>query len=152
MARIEDRIFVSAPAERIFRYITDPENAPEYNRNFVNGHRLSEGPTRLGSKARLEVRVGPMSYHVVTRVVEYEEGRLFTSSSVSPIGFSQSTALEPQEDGTWVRFALGCDDLPGLSGVLLRRLLVNKNEVRKTLLFLKEIMESQRITAANDIG
>jgi carbon monoxide dehydrogenase subunit G len=75
MPTIRETITTSLPADEAFAFVADFANAPVWDPGTATSHRLDDGPVGVGSRYRLEVRMGrrlaPMTY----RIVEHEPSR-----------------------------------------------------------------------------
>ena len=52
MKRIEVRVWIDRPAEEVYAYVVDLDRWPEWRSDVVGGELLTEGPVRVGTRAR----------------------------------------------------------------------------------------------------
>ena len=68
MTTLHESIQTTLPIDETFAYVADFANAQEWDPGVASAERLDAGPVRLGSRYRLDVRIGrrvaPMEYQV----------------------------------------------------------------------------------------
>jgi hypothetical protein len=130
MARLHETLDTALPPEEAFAVVADFANAPAWDPGTVAAERLDAGPVGVGTRYRLQVRMGgrtaPMQYRIVTfepshRVVLVGEGSNVTARDeirfdAAPGG---GTHVDYQADirlGGWMRL------LSPVAGGALRRI------------------------------
>src|SRR3954462_3330122 len=93
---------VRAPAD-VFDYVSDPERLPAWQTNPVSS--VPDGPMALGTRLR-EVHRAPGGKELVSvvEVSEFDPGRVFALRVVEGTPVHVRITLEPNGDGTRMRF------------------------------------------------
>lgn len=143
------RIRIDAPAQVIFDVLADPaQHALIDGSGTVQGALAAPDRLALGSTFGMSMRIG-MPYRIENTVVEFEEGRLIAWRHLN--GHRWRYVLEPVDagttfvteifDGSTARFP------PAL--LLINAYANNQTAVLKTLVRLKELVESRQAGAAD---
>ena len=142
MIHIQENIFIRQPADRVFRYVTNPGNNAAWQSGILEAAITSQGTFGLGSTYRCINRFLGIRFESAGEIIEYEPNRrctyLFTSGSVS--GQTRFT-FTSQDGGT----LLATSGRLKLKHLKLAGILVNRKariQVRKDLQKLKTIMEN----------
>jgi carbon monoxide dehydrogenase subunit G len=95
---------VARPPAEVFPYVADLERAPEWVPDLISVEKLGDGPVRVGSRFRQEVRAAGRTGHAELEVTEYEPPRRFAHRGKGgPAEFKAEFTLEPDGEGTRVR-------------------------------------------------
>ena len=110
MAAIVNTVEIARSAEDVFAYLDDIERHGEWQDQIVSARRLTEGPTRVGTRA-VEVRkVGGREQQMTYEITEHDPPRSFgfrvLDGPVRPVGRG---VVEPIGDGSHSRMTLTLD-------------------------------------------
>jgi uncharacterized protein YndB with AHSA1/START domain len=108
MARWDPTVFLAAPRPRVFDYLADPRNRPEWQASLARVELLDEGPPRVGMRWVDHVRGGP---RFRLRITELEPGtRWAESGRTGPLTADVTLTFEDTVrggiQGTLVRLAV----------------------------------------------
>jgi carbon monoxide dehydrogenase subunit G len=81
--RVESRIDIHAPAERIFAFIADVERQPEWIGAVTGVSSVSTSPAALGTTFRLSLALMGKTAEADQKVTGFEPGRRFAQSTTS---------------------------------------------------------------------
>jgi len=142
MIQIQESIFIRQPVERVFGYVTDPDNNAIWQSGILETAVTSRGAFGIGSTYSCVNRFLGIRFESAGEIIEYEPNRLctylFTSGSVS--GKTQFSFL-PQNRGTLLTTSGRLE----LKHLKLAGFLVNRKarqQVQNDLKKLKMIMEN----------
>jgi uncharacterized membrane protein len=95
--RIEADVTIDRPVEDVARYLADVERMTEWSDMTVS-RRLTDGPTREGTRAYAEVPMGPMRLGWTWQVTDVDPtgGFGYTTISRSALGMDGRIRLTPQ--------------------------------------------------------
>lgn len=142
MIQIQVNVFIRQPVERVFEYVTDPNNNAMWQSGVLETAITSKGPFGAGSTYTCINRFMGMRLESAGEIVAYEPNRLcaylFTTGAVS--GQTRFT-FESQNGGTLLTTS-GWLELKHLklAGFLVNR--KARQQARHDLLKLKSIMEN----------
>ena len=115
MAPIISEIEIARPAEQVFSYVTDPSTFAEWQQGVVRG-RMSESPTRVGSKCTTVRTIGGREREVTTEITESDPPRRWADRGV---------------DGSCSRVRIELDFTGHGIGMLLVPLVVRRQAARE---------------------
>jgi uncharacterized membrane protein len=145
MAPIIESVEIGRSPADVFAYLDDLAKHTEWQENLVSAHVETEGPTRVGSRARETRRVPGGSQTYTYEITEHDPPRKASwrviDGSIRPFG---TITVEPVGDGSRSRLTLEIDfEGHGFGKVItpLARHNVRK-QVPKDQVRLKERMES----------
>ncbi|GAB3272787.1 SRPBCC family protein [Sinomonas notoginsengisoli] len=144
MPTTDESIVIPLPPEKVFDYINDPANIPEYQGSIVRAELEGDGPLGVGSRIKGASKILGRTFDWTTEITEYERPTRSALKSVEgKISFSSAWTLAPEGDGTRLNFHLDADS--GLGGVFGRLAdpLVNKaytRQIRADLETLSQIL------------
>jgi carbon monoxide dehydrogenase subunit G len=101
MTKIESIAVIDRPAEVVWKFISDNNNAPKWNPGVLELKQISTGP--LGVGTTLQSRWSTRLSLAVSRITEFEPGRKLTAEVTSPrmlMGSRESLSLETVEGKT----------------------------------------------------
>ncbi|MBL7200461.1 MAG: SRPBCC family protein [Anaerolineae bacterium] len=143
MAKVVKSITIDAPVEKVFAYLGDPMNLPEFWPSMVEVTDVEPLPTG-GSNFRWVYKMAGVRFEGATEQVEYVANQRTVSKNEGGVSSTITWAFEPTDGGTEVVFDADYTvHLP-----VLRRLaeafLVKQNEHEAELLLanLKARMEA----------
>jgi uncharacterized protein YndB with AHSA1/START domain len=104
--RISETFLAPAAPEAVFDYMTDPSNLASWQTSKTLVERLTEGPTRLGSRVRERTKPpGGREFEQIVEFTEFDRPRRFHVHVVEgPYPIDGTWSLEPHEAGTQVTF------------------------------------------------
>ena len=93
MTAIKESIEISRRPEDVFAYIDDLARHGEWQESIVSSHVDTDGPTRVGSRATEERRMGSREQEITYEVTEHDPPRTFafrgTDGPVRVVGRSR---------------------------------------------------------------
>jgi uncharacterized membrane protein len=97
MIRVETSVTIDRPVEDVARYLADIERMTEWSDMTVS-RRLTDGPTREGTRAYAEVAMGPMRLGWTWQVTDLQPsgGFGFKTISRSALGMDGRIGVTPQ--------------------------------------------------------
>ena len=100
MIRVETSVTIDRPVEDVARYLADIERMTEWSDMTVS-QRLTDGPTREGTRAYAEVAMGPMKLGWTWQVTDLQPsgGFGFKTISRSALGMDGRIGVTPQGPG-----------------------------------------------------
>ena len=100
MIRVETSVTIDRPVEDVARYLADIERMTEWSDMTVS-RRLTDGPTREGTRAYAEVAMGPMKLGWTWQVTDLQPsgGFGFKTISRSALGMDGRIGVTPQGPG-----------------------------------------------------
>ena len=100
MIRIDTSVMIDRPVEDVARYLADIERMTEWSDMTVS-RRLTDGPTREGTRAYAEVAMGPMKLGWTWQVTDLQPsgGFGFKTISRSALGMDGRIGVTPQGPG-----------------------------------------------------
>jgi uncharacterized membrane protein len=144
MKRIEVRVWIDRPVEEVYAYAVDLDRWPEWRSDVVGGELLTEGPIRVGARARGIGKIFGRAFTIDVEVTALDPGVRFGYRPIKgPLKTNNLYTFEPQSGGTLVILT---DDI-GLNGIFKVFLPVMPSLVRsgyrKNLAGLKSVLEAQ---------
>lgn len=145
MAAIRETIEISRRPEDVFAYIDDLARHSEWQESLVSAKVVTDGPTKVGSRATEVRRMGSREQTGTYEVTEHDPPRAFAfrgiDGPVRPIGRG---TVEPVGDGSSSRVTLELDFTGHGIGKLLVPLARNqaRKQVPKDQQQLKQRLES----------
>ena len=107
MRRVEASRSVPANPETVLAFVSDLDNLPKWQTGIVEARRTSPDPIGIGSTAQVVRELVGQRIAVDLRVTDYQPGRrLALASEASGIGVEAVLDVQPQGDGSLVRFAM----------------------------------------------
>jgi uncharacterized protein YndB with AHSA1/START domain len=102
----EGQIVIDRPVEEVFTYLSNPENHPQWEKVVVESKLMTNGPMRVGSKFKEQVKLMGPPIEVVCTITEYEYPRVvaFRSDTSSKIQYEARIHLEPVGNSTRLTF------------------------------------------------
>ena len=100
MIRIDTSVTIDRPVEDVARYLADIERMTEWSDMTVS-RRLTDGPTREGTRAYAEVAMGPMKLGWTWQITDLQPsgGFGFKTISRSALGMDGRIGVTPQGPG-----------------------------------------------------
>ena len=145
MPRVEETIALEQPPEKVFEFVTTPENDHLWSSTAVERRREAQGPIGVGSRIHAVDKFLGRRVESVFVITEHEP---HTRSSIRLQGSVEgrgSYILEPLDGRTLFRWVLEVD--PGFGGLYLGRVtdplvtMIFRRRLRFDLRRLKEVLE-----------
>jgi uncharacterized protein YndB with AHSA1/START domain len=142
MASFEIVVEIDRPVEEVFRYFTDVARIPEWN-SMVEEMTPSELPIRVGSTAKIRMRLLGRTIEATQEVLVFEPNRKLVVRTPAPIAVTDTIAFEPLGAGR-TRLTYGSAGQTGgffkLADPIVAR--VAKKQLAAQLETLKELLEA----------
>ena len=145
MAAITESVEIARRPEDVFAYLDDLARHPEWQDTLVRVEVETEGPTRVGTRARETRKVGPREQTSTYEITEHDPPRGFAfralDGPIRPVGRG---IVESLDDGNRSRVTVELDLVGhGLLGKLVRPLALRqaRKEVPRNHQRLKELLE-----------
>jgi uncharacterized membrane protein len=114
MKRVEVRVWIDRPVEEVYAYVVDFDRWPEWRQDVVGGELLTEGPVRVGTRARGIAKVLGRPFSIDVEVTALTPAVRFGYRPVKgPLQTNNLYTFESQAGGTLVVLT---DEL-GLAGI-----------------------------------
>jgi polyketide cyclase/dehydrase/lipid transport protein len=145
MPRVEETIAIEQPPEKVFEFVTTPENDHLWSSTALERRRESPGPIRVGSRIRAVDKFLGRRIESVFEVTEHEPNTRSSIRLEGPIEARGSYILEPLDGRTLFRWVLEAD--PGLGGLYLGRVtdplvtILFRRRLRFDLRKLRDVLE-----------
>jgi uncharacterized membrane protein len=147
--RVAASTTVTAPADRVWSVVSDPERVLSYMSGITRWEVVSEQPTGLGARYRILLRVGSAEIGGLIEVVEWVPGRELAWTSVTGLDQRGRWRLRDAGEGRTraeLRLAYGVAGA-GLTGWLAERIAAPtvSGHLRRTVRQLKRIVEQEQM-------
>lgn len=107
MAAIVNTVEIARRPEEVFAYLDDVEAHSEWQDQLVGARRVTDGPTRVGTRVLETRRVGGREQQMTYEITEHDPPRSFAfrgvDGPVRPVGRG---VVEPVGDGSRTRMTL----------------------------------------------
>jgi uncharacterized membrane protein len=114
MKKVEVRVWIDRPVGDVYAVVADLDRWPEWRTDVVGGELLSDGPMRVGSRARGTAKVLGRPFSIDVEVTVLEPGKALGYRPIKgPLRTNNLYTFESQAGGTQVILT---DDL-GLNGI-----------------------------------
>ena len=105
MARIEERVDIKRPADKVFAYTTDAKTWTKWQSTFPEAEQTSQGPVGVGTTFKGSIHMMGLTMKWTAKATEYEVNKKFAKNiACGSITNEQHNTYEPIEGGT--RFAI----------------------------------------------
>jgi len=91
---------VNRPVEKVFAWLTNPENQGKFDKSSLKMEALTPGPWRAGTQFRELRDLGGRKTEVLSEIAELEPNRLFIVRSKTGPGWLGTWQFEPEGAGT----------------------------------------------------
>jgi uncharacterized protein YndB with AHSA1/START domain len=149
--RVERSATIDQPVDRVFDYVSSPENDPTWVPASLRHQMLSPAPMRLGSITEEDVWFLGRRIRYAWQITHYEPPSTFSLRSISgPIPATIGVLLEPLDGGRTKVILLGEVQLRGVYKPMeLVMRLVAKRQFGTQLRTLKNLLESEAFRDAS---
>jgi uncharacterized membrane protein len=100
MAKITRSIHINAPVEKVFAYMDDPGNMPEFWPSMIEVKDLQKTPTGIGTTFSWVYKMAGMRFEGASETTEYIPNRRTVTRSTKGIQSTFAWSYEPEEGGT----------------------------------------------------
>ncbi len=142
--RTEESIMIARPIADVFAYISNPDNAADWNGNVVDYTLESGKPDEVGAVSSFAVKVAGLRLEATEELVDYQENKhLAFRSKESKIGFERTVDFAVDGAHTRVTYVLDAEKGSGLfkfADPIVQRLFAH--DVRSNLEKAKTILEA----------
>lgn len=152
MRRITESIHINRPCGEVFAFLEDRANDPAWMVSVRESHWLdtggtgTPGPTGIGRRGRMVMRVPGRTVEFIDEVTEYEPGRRIAHRAVDgPFPLNTACLCEPVADGCRATVVGEAERLvPGPFGRLVEPLVARsvRRGFRADLARLKQLLEA----------
>lgn len=102
LIHFEESVFVDAPPETVFEFVSSFENLPEWDNSVTAARRLDSGPLGIGSTYDVALVFGGRRIPMRYTVAGYEPSRWAVLEGVAE-GFAVKDTIEVEPSGTGSR-------------------------------------------------
>jgi len=127
MAKIEKTISINAPVEKIFSYISDPTNLPEFWPSLVETSDVQTLPNG-GHSNRWVYKMAGMRFEGTSEDVECAQNQRLVSKTKGGVESTQTWAFQPEAGGTRVTLTTEYTVPIPLLGKLAEAIIVRMND------------------------
>ncbi len=144
MIEAETSVVINRPVEKVFAFVNDSENAPQWRSSVLESRQTSEGPIGVGTTLAEVIRFLGRRIESTFEVTEYEPNSKISAKTTSgPIPFEVSRTFESVEGGT--RLTVTIEGETGgffkLAEPLVARM--TKRQIETDHANLKDLLEAQ---------
>jgi ligand-binding SRPBCC domain-containing protein len=147
-SRIVRTIEINAPVERVFEYVTSPENWTHYVTSLVDVRGISNENLKAGTKYKWTYRMLGINLSGKGKVVNIKKNREFSLEMDGAFPIKETFNFDGDAGSTTLTFEIRYD-VPGrVLGVIANRLVVEKLNVKEAVAVLnkvRDICEAERI-------
>jgi uncharacterized protein YndB with AHSA1/START domain len=126
MATIERSFFTNAPQERVFAFLTDHTNDPQWLPGLTDARNFSGEGTDY--QWEMTYKMAGISFNVTGQVIEHDPPRRHVVETKSGVVSTWSWTLEPRADGTQVSLHMEYAVPVAAVGKIAEKLLFKQNE------------------------
>lgn len=143
MIKIKDSITINKPLEKVFAFVANMENLPQWQSEVVKSKIITPGPTRVGTKFTEEVKVGRSKLPTMCEVNEFVANkRIGFVASSSAIGYQGLFSVEKSGQSSTAVNLTATASLKGFYKLLSPIFSAEaKKGARKELQQLKKVLE-----------
>jgi hypothetical protein len=117
MVKLSADVKVNRPIEKVFAWLTNPDNQGKFDKSSLKMEALTPGPWRAGTQFRELRDLGGRKTEVLSEIAELESNRRFVIRSKTGPGWLGTWNFEPEGTGTRLRWT-GQLTLQGFSRLL----------------------------------
>ena len=127
MAKVEKTISINAPVEKIFSYISDPTNLPEFWPSLVETGDVQTLPNG-GHSNRWVYKMAGMRFEGTSEDVECVQNQRLVSKTKGGVASTQTWAFQPEAGGTRITFTTEYTVPIPVLGKLAEAIIVRMND------------------------
>jgi len=144
MATVKRTIIINAPVEKVFNYIAEPRNEPEYLPGSVEVTDVTRTEEGVGSHYRWVYKILGIRFHGETTVTEFVPNERIVTESKGGILSTWTHTFQPEDGGTKATLTVDYTIPVPLLGKFAEGLVLRQNEREADLATanLKAILEA----------
>ena len=104
MLKFSADVKVNRPVEKVFAWLTNPDNQGKFDKSSLKMEALTPGPWRAGTQLRELRNLGGRKTKVLSEIAELEPNRLFVVRSKTGPGWLGTWRFEPEGAATRLRW------------------------------------------------
>ena len=104
MVKLSANIKVNRPVEKVFAWLTNPDNQGKFDKSSLKMEALTPGPWGAGTQFRELRDLGGRKTEVLSEIAELEPNRRFVIRSKTGPGWLGTWNFEPEGTGTRLRW------------------------------------------------
>jgi len=145
MVRVERKIVINCPLEKVFQFVTNPENWTKYVTSLVDVRDLSNQDVSPGTTFKWTYRMLGMNFHGRGEVTENVKNKKFGMKMEGNFPIKETYTFSKAENGTELNVEIEYD-MPGkiMSIVANKSIMekINKKEAENVLTKIKILCEA----------
>ncbi|MFZ5817994.1 MAG: SRPBCC family protein [Bacillota bacterium] len=136
---IQEKVTVQAPPEKVWGLVSDPRNAPRFNRMVQEIQDLQEKPGGVGTRWKAITQMAGR-VEIANEITEWDPPRRLGIRMQGPASGTLTFTLTPQGDGATLVEQSATSNLPALTAPLVRPVL--ERSIKESLQQIKAQVES----------
>ena len=104
MLKFSSDLKVNRPVDKVFAWLTNPENQGKFDKSSLRMDVLTPGPWRTGTQLRELRDLGGRKTEVLSEIAELDSNRRFIIRSKTGPGWLGTWSFEPEGAGTRLRW------------------------------------------------
>ena len=104
MLKFSSELKVNRPVDKVFAWLTNPENQGKFDKSSLRMDVLTPGPWRTGTQLRELRDLGGRKMEVLSEIAELDSNRRFVIRSKTGPGWLGIWSFEPEGTGTRLRW------------------------------------------------
>lgn len=145
---VNESVRIHAPVEKVFAYVTNPENWTKYVTSLVNIGNLSSGTPEAGTTFEWTYRMLGINFNGAGKISVFRKNRAFGMEMRGAFPVEESFRFEKDDHGMVLTVDIAYE-VPGkVLGIIANRLVVekvNRKEAQAVLRKIKAICEAGKI-------
>lgn len=139
IVQIEEKVTVNAPPEKVWALVSNPRNAPLFNRMVQEVTELHEQPGGVGTRWKATAQMaGRME--IANEITAWEPPRHMAIRMEGPVSGTLSFTMTQQGDGATLVEQKATSNLPALTAPLVKPML--EKSLKESLRAIKERVET----------
>lgn len=128
MAIVKKSTQINAPAEKVFNYLSDHNNEPDWMPGMIELNLISGDGSNVGDKYRWKYKMAGMILKGESIVKEMVPNRKIVTESNAGIKNTFTFSLEPNADGTMLELNIDYTIPVPVLGKIAEKIVLGKNE------------------------
>jgi anaerobic magnesium-protoporphyrin IX monomethyl ester cyclase len=146
-SRIVRKIRINAPVDKVFEYVTEPENWTHYVTSLVDIRNVSGKTLKAGTKYDWTYRMIGINFDGKGKVVDFQKNKKFSMEMEGAFPIREMFTFDGDDRVTELSFEIRYN-VPGkVLGIVANRLVIEKMNVKEAVAVLnkvKDICESEK--------